>query len=323
MEQTQISVGGITRDVPSVRVNGKTVMVTGGMLKVAAVKDEDYLEGDVVLSPEDFLESVRQDRSFKADLFTFAQKPTDPTPRFGSIYYEWDSVAAIRTTSFSDWWTNRVSSDLRRDVRKAAKLGVIVKPVEFNDDLVRGIKEIYDEIPMRQGGPFWHYKKSLETVKLANATFPESSEFLGAYFGNELIGFIKIVYVDHLARLMQIISKEGHRDKRPTNALIAKAVEHCEAKGCSHLTYGKYHYSSRASTLTAFKHRNGFDEIRVPKYYIPLTIKGRLALRLRLHHGIKELVPDSLVEFLKRVRSSVYRQSLSARKSPKVSPRLG
>ncbi|MBZ5614923.1 MAG: hypothetical protein LAO23_13010 [Acidobacteriia bacterium] len=314
MDYAEISVAGTTLKVPSTQVNGKTVIVTGRWLKVAAVKDEDWQEGEVVLSPALFLANAEQHEGLGADIFTFSQKPTDATPRFPFLY-EWDSVAAIRIVSFSDWWANRVSTDLRRDVRKAAKLGVVVRQVQFNDDFVRGIMGIYDETPIRQGTPFWHYKKGFDAVRLANATYLERSDFLGAFWGDELIGFVKIVYVDHLARLMQIISKEAHRDKRPTNALIAKAVELCEAKGCSHLTYGKYRYPQGADQLTAFKHRNGFEEILVPRYYVPLTTIGRVALHLRLHRGAKALLPAAVLKTLKRVRASIYRHSVLTRKA--------
>ena len=314
MDYAEITVAGTALKVPSVQVNDKTVIVTGRWLKVAAVNDEDWQEGEVVSSPALFLANLREHKGLGADIFTFSQKPPDATPRFPFLY-EWDSVAAIRVVSFSDWWTNRVSTDLRRDVRKAAKLGVEVRPVLFNDDLVRGIMGIYDETPIRQGKPFWHYKKSFDAVKLANATYLERSDFLGAFWREELIGFLKIVYVDHLARLMQIISKEAHRDKRPANALIAKAVELCDARGCTHLTYGKYRYPQGADQLTGFKHRNGFEEILVPKYYVPLTTKGRVALHLRLHREAKALLPAAVLKALRRVRAAVYRHSLQTRKA--------
>ena len=60
------------------------------------------------------------------------------------------------------------------------------------------------------------------TIRADTATYLERSEFLGAYYNGELIGFLKIVYVDQLGCLMQIMSKIGHQDKRPTNALIVK-----------------------------------------------------------------------------------------------------
>lgn len=299
--------------VPALVVNGKTIVVTGRWLKVAAVRSEEWEEGDVVLPPEQFIGHAQQLKDLGADMFTFGQKETDPVPRF-PFYHDWDSIAAIPVVSFSDWWTNRVSTDLRHDVRKAKKLGVVVRPVSFNDDFVRGIMEIYDETPVRQGRPFWHYKKSFDAVKLENSSYLERSDFLGAFWGDELVGFIKIVYVGRVARMLQILSKDAHRDKRPMNALIAKAVELCEAKGCSHLVYGRYRYAQGADSVTAFKHRNGFEEILVPRYYVPLTTKGRLALHLRLHRGAKELVPDPILQSLRRLRAFVNHHPLLTRK---------
>jgi hypothetical protein len=119
---------------------------------------------------------------------------------------------------------------------------VVVRSVPFTDDLVAGIVDIYNETPIRQGRPFWHYGKTFEAVKQMNATYLERSGFLGAFLGDELIGFLKIVYVNRVARLMQIVAKDAHRDKRPMNALIAKAVELCETKNCTDLVYGNYRY---------------------------------------------------------------------------------
>jgi hypothetical protein len=255
-------------------------------LTIAKVMDEEWWDGEPVPVPEEFVATIRRNRTLGADIFTFGGTFAVPEPCF-DFPCERESIAAIRTNSFADWWNNRVSSDLRKDVRRAPKRGVEVRCVPFTDDLVRGIKEIYDESPIRQGRKFWHYNKELEQVRAANATYLERSTFLGAFCGDELVGFVKIVFVNRLARFMQIIAKEKDRDKRPMNALIAKAVEIAETSGCSYLTYGHYRYPQGADSLTAFKHRNGFEEILVPRYYVPLTTKGSLVLRLRLHHGVK------------------------------------
>ena len=307
-DRVEISVAGRVEEVPFIEINGRMIIVEGRWLTVASVHDEEWQEGDVVPDPVEFIAGLRKHEGFSADLFTFSQKPTDRTPRY-AYAYEWESIAAIPVISYSDWWTNRVSTDLRNDVRKAAKRGLVVRAVPYSDDFVRGIKEIYDETPIRQGRLFWHYKKDFEEVKRANATYLERSEFVGAYVGDELVGFLKIVYVDRFAKLMQIISKDAHRNRRPMNALIAKAVELIDAKGCSLLTYGNYHYAQGADSVTAFKSRNGFEEILVPKYYVPLTAKGKLALRLHLHHGIKALVPNSVRQNLKRARLSLYQRT--------------
>jgi hypothetical protein len=305
----EISVAGKRVRVPALDVNGRSIIVTGRWLKVAAVKSEEWEKGEVVLQPDQFLAHTQQLKDLGADMFTFSQKPTDPTPRF-PFYHDWDSIAAIPVVSYSDWWTNRVQVRVRQDVKRAARLGVVVRPFSFTDDCIRAIMDIYDETPVRQGRPFWHYKKSFDIVKLENSSYLDRSEFLGAFVGRELIGFIKIVYVDRVARMMQILSKDAHRDKRPMNALIARAVELCASKGCSHLVYGSYRYAQGADSVTAFKHRNGFEEVLVPRYYVPLTTTGRLALCLRIHRGARELVPDSVLRSLKQLKASFYRNSL-------------
>jgi len=300
----EISVEGSSRKVPSVQIDGRTVIVTGRWLKLASVHDEEWEDGTVVPSPDGFIAKLLKHGVLGADLFTFTQKPTDPVPHH-AYYFDWDSIAAIPVISYSDWWENRVSTDLRKDVRRAAKRGIAMRVIPFTDDFVRAIMDIYDETPVRQGRLFWHYHKNFDEAKRANATYLERSEFVGAYLGDELVGFLKIVYVDRIARLMQIIAKDANRGQRPTNALIAKAVELAAARGCSLLTFGKYRYSQGADGVTAFKSRNGFEEILVPKYFVPLTAKGKLMLLMRLHRGVKAFVPQSVRKTLKRLRLSL------------------
>ena len=182
---------------------------------------------------------------------------------------------------------------------------------EYDDAFVRGIMSIYNESPIRQGRRFWHYGKDFEMVKKENGTFLERSEYVGAFLGDELIGFIKMVYVDQMACTLQVISKQQHHDKKPTNALIAEAVQICENKAVTHLMYGSYNYDGRETSLTEFKRRNGFRPVVYPRYYVPLTAKGNLAMRLRLHHGVKKLIPRRLVERLRDVRSLFYRHRVS------------
>lgn len=297
----EISVKGDWTKVPALRVDGRNIIATGKWLRISSVHDEEWLEDEQAPKPERIIEILRKENTLGADLFTFTQKPTDPIPHY-PYSYEWESVAAIPVTSYLDWWHHSVSSYLRKDVRRSAKRGISVRVVSYTDEFVRAIKGIYDETPVRQGRLFWHYHKSFEEVKRANATFLDRSDFIGAYLGDELVGFLKIVYVDDLARLMQILAKEAHHDSRPTNALIAKAVEVAAERGCSMLTYGKYGYAQGADGVTAFKHRNGFVEVLVPKYYVPLTIKGKLAYRLHLHRSIDGALPIRVRKALKRAR---------------------
>ena len=60
--------------------------------------------------------------------------------------------------------------------------------------------------------------------------------------------------------------------------LIAKAVGICETQGISYITYGLYNYGNkRDSPLREFKIRNGFEEILVPRFFVPLTRGGGFA----------------------------------------------
>jgi hypothetical protein len=95
-----------------------------------------------------------------------------------------------------------------------------------------------------------------------------------------------------------------HYDKRPANVLIARAVEICCEEGLKYLLYGKFIYGNNSkSLLTEFKRRNCFEQFFVPRYYVPLTFKGKIALRLRLHLGLKRLLPESVLHFALKLRA--------------------
>ena len=116
-------------------------------------------------------------------------------------------------------------------------------------------------------------------MKKENSTYPERNGFLRAYYEEELVGFTRLIYVDGMASIIQVLSKMKHFDKRPQNAMIAKAVEICEQNGFSHLTYCNYVYNDPDSSLTEFKRRNGFEQVLVPRYYVPLTQRAKSPLK--------------------------------------------
>lgn len=310
IDHTEIRVKGKTVSVPSANINGRTVLTSGKWLKVAVVQDEELVEGQLVADPDSFVSQLKE-TALKADIFTFAQKLPDTTPQY-AYHFEWDNLAVIPISTFSEWWEKRVESSVRRAVRKSAKLGLVVRAAEFDDEFVKGIVEINNETPMRQGRAFWHYRKSFEDVKLENSTYPGRNAFLGAYFEEELVGFIRLIYVNGEATVIQVLGKVKHFDKRPMNALIAKAVEICEQRGFAYLTYCNYVYNDPDSSLTEFKRRNGFEQVLVPRYYIPLTLKGKIALKLGLHHGLVKLIPKPVFKQLLTLRTRWYARKTEA-----------
>lgn len=301
---TETHVKGKSLCVPAVQIDGRTVISTSKWLKIATLKDEDLLEGDSVADPATFLLQLKKS-NLGADIFTFAQKIPTTIPKY-EYHFEWDNFAVIPISTFSEWWESRVDAGVRRAVRKAAKSGVVVKLATFDDMFVQGIVNINNETPVRQGKPFWHFEKSFDSVKRENSTYAERNDFLGAYWQDQLIGFIRLTYSDKIANIVQLLSMIRHYDKRPANALIAKAVEVCEQKRVSHLLYYNYTYNDPKSSLTEFKRRNGFEQMLLPRYYVPMTAKGEFALKLGLHRKIAQRLPTPVVTQLLKMRSLWY-----------------
>ena len=297
---SEIRVKGKNTLVPSAEIDGRTVIVTGKWIKTAAIRDEEVVAGEPVKNPAAFIMGLTKD-GLKADVLTFFQRPPDVTPKFNH-HFEWDNYAVVDTTTFEAWW-EKLPQEARKNTRRSAKRGVVVKAVPYDDALAQGIHRLCNESPVRQGRPFWHYGKDFATVKREHATFLEQSEFIGAYFQDELIGFIKIVYVDRIAVILHILAFNSHYDKRPLNALLTKAVEICAQKNVRYFVYGKYVYGNKKdSSLVEFKRRSGFEQINFPRYYIPLTLKGRVYVGLRLYRGAVGLLPEPVLKRLLQIR---------------------
>ncbi len=304
LKQVEIRVAGKNTLVPAAEICGQTVIVKGGRIKTASILDEAVTPGEHVKDPEAFVAALRQS-GLKADVLTFFQRPPDVTPKF-KHHFDWENLAVVDTTNFEAWW-EKLPQEARKNTRRSAKRGVVVKSAVYDDALVQGIHKLCNESPVRQGKPFWHYGKDFETVKREHGTFLDRSEFVVAYFENEVIGFIKMVYVDRLAVILHIIAFNSHYDKRPLNALLTKAVEICSQKGVGYFVYGNYVYGNKKdSSLVEFKRRNGFEQLNFPRYYIPLTLKGKIYVALRLYRGVVGLLPGPVLNLLLKVRDKFY-----------------
>ncbi len=225
------------------------------------------------------------------DIYTFLERtwccPFANPPR--SWIRTDDNVGLIEITTFNAWF-NAVGKKTRNMVRRAEKSGVKVKVVELNPKLVEGIWRIYNETPIRQGRAFPHFGESINSVS-DNMQLNKESTFIGAYLGEELVGFIQIIYGDSIAIISQILSLQKHWDKSLNNALLAKAVEVCAANRNKWLMYGRI---GNHPSLDKFKESNGFIKYSIARYYLPITSKGKFAIRLGLHRDFKDAVPQSL-----------------------------
>lgn len=286
------------------KVLGRDIVIEGRMLRIARPELDSYesLEG-----PEAMLAALRK-LDVRVDLFTFMQTASDVSPRY-EYPMEWDNLAVIPVNTFDHWFNHQIRSLARNRARQAEKKGVTLREVAFDDALVKGMWEVYNESPIRQGKPNVHYGKEIQIVHNEEATFLERSIFIGAFLRDNLIGFVKLVTDDKCtqANLMNIVSMVKHRDKAPTNALIAESVRSCAKRGIRYLLYQNFTYGTKQpDSLTKFKEVNGFQRVDVPRYYVPLTQMGRIALTLCLHHSLSELIPESIASKLRDWRKMWY-----------------
>ena len=284
----------------------RELKISGRFVRIARLDGEKFRFID---DPKPILESLSELRA-RVDIFTFLQRLPDTKPKF-AYPMEWDNLAAIPVTSFENWWTKQLGFKARNKAKQAEKKGVALREIPFSEDLVQGIWKIYNECPIRQGRIFPHYGKDLETVYRETATYLDSSIFIGAYVGERLIGFIKLL-IDETAvqaGLLNIVSLISERDKAPTNALVAAAVKACASRNIPFLTYSNFAYGSKQrDSLSDFKERNAFQRVEVPRYFVPLTVLGHAALRLGLHHRLSERVPESIAVRLREVRENWYKR---------------
>lgn len=278
-------------------VGDKEVVIAGRFPRIAKLA----FEYEWVENPVRFSEQIRR-ACAKADVFSFLGKITERESPY-NLTQSVERISVIPLTTYEAWWKNAINVKTRNMIRKSEKAGVEVRLVEFTNELVRGIKEIYDESPLRQGKPFLHYGKEFDTVKKEHITFLGQSQFIGAYHQNKLIGFVKLVHGEGMSHAMQIISKQSCQNMAPTNALIAKAVEICTQRQVPYFHYGLW---SRGS-LGEFKRHNAFECLNLRRYYMPLNRKGILHLRLNLHRDLADRMPEWLADFLLNVRAKLYR----------------
>jgi hypothetical protein len=302
----EIRVRGRWVTIPALDVNGEKLIATGKWLRIARVRSEEMMENELE-NPEVYIKKLRDDESrvLEADIFTFTQKLPATHPKY-PYSVEWESIAAIRLARFKVWWES-LPQETRKNVRRSQKRGVAVKIKGFDDDLIQGIRGVNDDSPLRQGMRNAYYGRSFEETKKLYGEFVGRCDFICAYFGDELIGFLHLVYRGQVASILNLTAKPSHFDKRPANALVAKAAEVCEEKGISYLTYGQFNYGNkRDSPLREFKIRNGFQEILVPRFYVPLTPWGRLCMKAKLHRGLIGILPHSVITVGLRARTLWY-----------------
>jgi hypothetical protein len=280
----------------------KEIRIHGKLIRIARI------DGDKYNSPADLETMLGALRSCgkRIDLFSFLQPIPETEPKY-NYPMEWDNLAVLPVSTFDNWWNHQIRSYPRNRARQAEKKGVVLREVPCDEALFMGICGIYNESPVRQGKRFPHYGMTIERAREYASTYPDRSIYVAAFVGDTMIGFIKLVMDETrtTACLVHILSMIQHKEKAPTNALIAHAVRVCAERGISYLVYEHFSYGKKeGDSLSHFKEVNGFQRMNLPRYYIPLTPLGRLAFRLGLHHKIVDRLPESVASRIRDFRKT-------------------
>jgi hypothetical protein len=272
------------------------IILEGKFPKFVRLRNEWFEEpGD----PEEFIEDIKR-RGLEADILTFRQLLPATEPKYDH-YFELDPLAVIPVTSYDQWFTSQIKSSVRSNVRKSVNRGVETRVEEFNDDLINGIVDLVNDTRIRQDRKYTYFGYNFEQIKETFAPGPYYCEYIGAYYENKLIGFIKLLFAGKCSHNFGMISKVEHKDKVPQYALISKSIERTAQRKTPYLLYGQWVDGG----LGQFKRHIGCQLIEVPKYYIPLSAKGKILLNLNLHHGLKHLVPKKISNQLKSIRKKI------------------
>lgn len=288
------------------------IQIKGRFVKIARLEGEKYTFPN---DPEAVLKGLRNCGS-RADLFTFLQKLPEALPQY-SYPMEMDNLAVLRVSTFENWWKNQIRSYPRNRARQAEKRGVVFRGVAFGDELLKGICGIYNESPVRQGKRFPLFGMTMERAREYAGTFLDRSTYIGAFVGETMIGFIKLSMDESRTQgcIVHILSMMQHNDKAPTNGLIAQAVRYCAEQNVPYLVYEHFNYGNKqGDSLSHFKEVNGFQRVDLPRYYVPITSFGRVALRLGMHHRLVDRVPESIATKLRDLRKMWYRREVETLK---------
>ena len=238
-------------------------------------------------------ELLRKLKSQGADLFTFIQRSfLDCDTKEYGFFSNFETIGLLKINSYSEWLKS-IAKSARRYVRKGYK-GLKVKLADVDEEFIENALKIYNETPVRQGRKYSGFGLS-EADLWTKFSDMRDSEILGAYAEKQLIGLLWISYGDRVAAFRSYLSLIKYRNRYPNNALLAESVQRCCAKGYHFLTYGNMGY---IPSLDFFKSAHGFRRYPVPRFYVPLSTKGQLAIKLKMYRSVEHSLPQVLIPSL-------------------------
>lgn len=230
------------------------------------------------------------------DLFTFIERSFLGASKGNELglFSNLETIGLLRMKCFDEWFKS-ITHRARQLTRKGQRMGLKVGVVDINEDFLRSAFRIYNETPIRQGRKYSGFGLSMTDLRTKFSKM-DDSEVIGAYFNNELVGLMWVGYGDRVATVNSFLSLISCRDKYyPNYALLAETVKRSCEKGYKFLTYGNMGYNPG---LDFFKKTNGFKIFAAPRYYVPLSAKGQLAIKLKLFQPVEHSFSPTLTRAL-------------------------
>ena len=220
----------------------------------------------------------------QTDLFSFWNRDWIQ-PRTYSYPSVEDNICLLQVTSHAEWFHN-LHRKTRNMIRKNLKTQCTVRPLRFCEDTYKRILNIFHETATRQGRTFPnYYMHSFHEVEDKMAPWKDTSCLIGLFLHNELIGFTDLVFVDGYILISHFLSYTRHYDKAPNNRLMSEIVKTAEAEGISNIVYGKM--ASGNTGLNRFRLHHGFRRYPVPRYYVAISGKGRVIMKIGINRSYR------------------------------------
>ena len=272
------SISAIDSDLQFVKIERKLFFTTA--------RDRREYERSVTLTSSLINKLIAQ----RVDLFTFVERSWCSTIQFPpkSWVKDEESAALLYIHSYDEWF-KAISRKSRNMIRKAEKSGVQVSVAEPNKKLAEGIWKIYNSTHIKQNRRNWYFGITLQQVE-KELSSSRICSFVGAYFQDELIGFISLIYGNNIVLIDHLASLKEHWDKAVNNALIAKAIEICAANSTKWVVYAAWKSWREHESLMDFALHNGFRRFKLTRYYVPLTRKGQIAIKMLIRNEENHIV---------------------------------
>jgi len=181
-------------------------------------------------------------------------------------------LAVLRLPDSYDCWYGSLDKRVRHAIR-TSRTSLEQCTV---DDGTDAIASIYAEIEERQGRPFPFH--SIDAAELERIMVRRNeSVFFRGLVGDRIVGAARVIpsMSEGFAIVASFISRSSDFDKKPNDRLLAGLVEWAIQNQIRLLMYDYLGDDS----LGFFKRRHGFCPLPIPRYAVPLTIRGSLVLR--------------------------------------------